>query len=473
MDVVKTNIEQLGGSVDVESALGKGSAINITLPLTLAIVPSMIVGCAGERFAVPQANIAELVRVPVSEMDEKIGVVHGAEVLRLRGMLLPLVRLSKALSIEPENESETQRAACILVLETGQMRYGLLVDGLHDNEEIVVKPLGKHVRELGAFAGATILGDGYVALILDVGGIAVQCKLRSVDSSLATSRDSQVNSNEVHRLLLFENHPSEQFAIPMAMVARIEQIHYADIQNLGGQNLYITHGKSMPVIRLEEAICALTPHSDLEKLFVIVFRMHNQEIGLVAHSLKDIQDVEMNIDARTLRTPGVLGVLVVDEVATRVLDVMELVESQGHTWFADDSTLHGHVGNTTTTVLLAEDSEFFRNHVSKTLQASGFEVVSAVDGYDAWECLTERVGDIDVIVTDIEMPRMDGLEFVKRVRANEETSDIPVIALTSLAGDADKRRGLCSGIDEYQIKMDAAQLIESVKRMSRVTKSYV
>lgn len=469
MDVVKTNIEQLGGSVDVESVLGKGSAINITLPLTLAIVPSMIVGCEGERFAVPQANIAELVRVPISEMDEKIGIVHGAEVLRLRGMLLPLVRLSQALGIQSKEEelAENKRAACILVLETGQMRYGLLVDGLHDNEEIVVKPLGKHVRDLGAFAGATILGDGYVALILDVGGIALQCKLRSVDNAISMSGQSQLDNKEVHRLLLFENHSSEQFAIPMAMVARIEQIHCEDIQNLGGQNLLITQGKSMPVIRLEDAICAIPPDMDRDRQFVIVFRMHSQEIGLVAHALKDIQDVEMNIDARTLRTPGVLGVLVIDDVATRVLDVMELVESQGHTWFVEDRTYRGlEVDNTSTTVLLAEDSDFFRNHVTKTLEGGGFEVISTSDGLDAWECLTRRLDEIDIIVTDIEMPRMSGLELVEKVRSNEHTAALPVIALTSLAGDADRRRGISSGIDEYQIKMDAAQLIESVKRMS-------
>ena len=158
MDVVRTNIEQLGGTVDIESDLKKGSAIHITLPLTLAIIPSMIIGCAGERYAIPQSSIAELVRVPEAELTTKIGRVKGAEVLRLRGALLPLVRLDSALGLRTAEEiAERPKIANILVLESGQMRYGLLVDTLHDNEEIVVKPLGKHVKELGYLAGATIL----------------------------------------------------------------------------------------------------------------------------------------------------------------------------------------------------------------------------------------------------------------------------------------------------------------------------
>jgi two-component system chemotaxis sensor kinase CheA len=148
MDVVKTNIEQLGGTVDIESEVGKGSAVHITLPLTLAIVPSMIIGCAGERYAVPQANSGELVRVPEAEMQQRIGVVQGAEVLRLRGALLPLVRLEKTLGLRRVDSADRPTSANILVLETGQIRYGLLVDSLFDNEEIVVKPLGKHVRDL-------------------------------------------------------------------------------------------------------------------------------------------------------------------------------------------------------------------------------------------------------------------------------------------------------------------------------------
>jgi two-component system chemotaxis sensor kinase CheA len=467
MDVVKTNIEQLGGTVDVESELGVGSAIHITLPLTLAIVPSMIVSCGGERYAIPQANIAELVRVPGAEVEEKIGRIHGAEVLRLRGALLPLIRLDEALGVvRPDDYQPESNATSILVLETGQMRYGLVVDSLHDNEEIVVKPLGKHVRDLGYLAGATILGDGYVALILDAVGIAMHCNLRNVDSVLASEEKENKVASEVHRLLLFANHPDDQFAIPMAMVARIERIRASEIRVVGGQNILVYRGASLPILRLEQNISALYPDKEEQNLFVIIFKIQDREIGLVAPTLRDIRDIEMLIDSKTLREPGVLGTVIVDDAPTRVLDLIELVRIRYADWFQSEQSTQPGKSTQPPSVLLAEDSDFFRNHVTRTLESEGIKVVGAVDGLDAWESLQSMVNEIDVIVTDIEMPRMNGLDFAKAVRADDATSRLPIIALTSLAGDDDRDRGTKAGINEYQVKMDPARLIDAVKRLA-------
>ena len=470
MDVVKTNIEQLGGTVDLESNLGRGSAVHITLPLTLAIVPSMIVGCSGERYAVPQANIVELVRVPEAEMNAKIGTVHGAEVLRLRGQLLPLVRLDKALMLRDEADAvDRPRSANILVLETGQMRYGLIVDSLYDNEEIVVKPLGKHVRDLGYLAGATILGDGYVALILDIVGLAMHSNLRNIDLVENDVRSGFRTGEEVHRLLLFTNHSCEQFAIPMAMVARIERIKSSEIRFIGCHNILIYRGQSLPIIRLEQSIAALPPEQESENLFVIVFRLGDREIGLVAPALKDIRDVQMVIDAKTLREPGVLGAVIVDNATTRILDLMELVRLKYADWFQEENSVYSEKVAETPTILLAEDSDFFRNHVTRTLESEGFKVIGAVDGKDAWDHLQAIFDEIDVIVTDIEMPRMNGLEFAKAVRSRENTARLPIIALTSLAGEEDKERGTLAGINEYQIKMDANRLVDAVRRLAGTT----
>ncbi|MEQ1827118.1 MAG: chemotaxis protein CheW [Pirellula sp.] len=469
MDVVRTNIEQLGGTVDIESTLGQGSAIHITLPLTLAIIPSMIVGCAGERYAVPQASIAELVRVPESEIETKIGRVHGAEVLRLRGALLPLVRLDSALGLRPASEiSERPKSANILVLETGQMRYGLLVDTLHDNEEIVVKPLGKHVKELGYLAGATILGDGYVALILDVVGMAMQSNLRNIENTVknAISDEEAARLEEVHRLLLFANHPNEQFAIPMAMVARIERIKASEIRVVGNQNLLIYRGNSLPLMRVEESISAMPPETNLENLFVIVFRMEEREIGLIAPILRDIRDVSMRMDARTLREPGVPGATVVDGIATRLLDIVELVQAKHPDWCQSEKLAEVVDSAKVPTILLAEDSDFFRNHVTRTLESSGYKVIGAADGQDAWDHLQTIFDQIDLIITDIEMPRMNGLELAKAVRSRDTMANLPIIALTSLVSDDDRERGSRAGINEYQVKMDPARLMEAVRRMT-------
>jgi two-component system, chemotaxis family, sensor kinase CheA len=469
MDVVRTNIEQLGGTVDIESTLGQGSAIHITLPLTLAIIPSMIVGCAGERYAVPQASIAELVRVPEAEIEAKIGRVHGAEVLRLRGALLPLVRLDQALGLRSASEeSERPKSANILVLETGQMRYGLLVDTLHDNEEIVVKPLGKHVKEIGYLAGATILGDGYVALILDVVGMALQSNLRNIENAVknAVSDEEAARLDEIHRLLLFANHSSEQFAIPMAMVARIERIKASEVRVVGNQSLLIYRGNSLPLMRVEESISALPPEEGLENLFVIVFRIEDREIGLVAPILRDIRDVSMKVDARTLREPGVPGACVIDGVTTRLLDIVELVQAMHPEWCQSEKIAEPADPEKVPTILLAEDSDFFRNHVTRTLESGGYKVIGAADGQDAWDHLQTIFDQIDLIVTDIEMPRMNGLELAQAVRSRDTMSNLPIIALTSLASDDDRERGSRAGINEYQVKMDPARLMEAVKRMT-------
>jgi two-component system chemotaxis sensor kinase CheA len=466
MDVVRTNIEQLGGTVDIESSLGQGSAIHITLPLTLAIVPSMIVGCAGERYAIPQANITELVRVVAADREQRIGLLHGLEVLRLRGALLPLIRLDQALGLSEANAIEVHpKCIHILVMETGQLRYALQVDAIFDNEEIVVKPLGRHVRDLGYVAGATILGDGYVALILDVVGIAMQCNLRNLESPSEPASSESHPSDEVHRLLLFRNHSQEPFAIPMAMVARIERIRADAIHSVGEKNLLVYRGVTLPVLRLEQHIRALPPDRSTEKVFLVVFRVQEREIGLVAPELQDIRDLKMQIDATTLREPGVLGTLVVDGLTTRVLDLVELVRRTYPEWTQPSALRPGKTGPSGTTILLAEDSDFFRSHVTRTLEGEGFKVIGASDGQDAWEHLQEVFDEIDLIITDIEMPRMTGLELAQAVRSSQSTARLPIIALTSLATDDDRERGARAGINEYQVKMDPNCLVGAVRRL--------
>jgi two-component system chemotaxis sensor kinase CheA len=377
--------------------------------------------------------------------------------------------LDNALGLRTIEENDSRpKSANILVLETGQMRYGLLVDSLHDNEEIVVKPLGKHVKELGYLAGATILGDGYVALILDVVGIAMQSNLRNIENAVAkaATEDELASADEVHRLLLFANHPSEQFAIPMAMVARIERIKASEIRVVGNQNLLIYRGNSLPILRVEENITAAPPEENLENLFVIVFRIDEREIGLVAPTLRDIRDIHMRMDERTLREPGVPGATVIDGITTRLLDLVEMTRAKHPEWFLSVGIVESSEPEEMPTILLAEDSDFFRNHVTRTLESEGYKVVGAVDGQDAWDHLQAIFDDIDLIITDIEMPRMNGLEFAKAVRSNNTTCSLPIIALTSLATEDDRERGNRAGINEYQVKMDPARLLDAVRRMT-------
>lgn len=465
MDVVKANITQLGGTVEVTSQVGRGTQVQIMLPLTLAIIPSLIVSSGERRFAISQANIHELVRVKAAEIATRISTIKGAEVLRLRGKLLPLVRLSKVLGTSGNDQQKVSRGLDIIVVETGATRYGLVVDGLHDSEEIVVKPLGRHLKQCPCLAGATILGDGEVALIVDVAGVANFASLAksSEDESQNETLQNQ-DQQEVQATLLFTNHPSEQFAIPMAVIRRLERIRAEQIDHVGGLQLLEYDNVSLPLISLEDHITAM-PRPEQQWLYVVIFEFNGRELGVVIPTLDEIKDLPTNVDVRTFRECGIIGSVVVERQAIRLIDVFELAAKAYPQWAAvpqnmpnkkDESRLYR--------ILLAEDSGFFRSQVTAFLESKGYEVIGCEDGQDAWQKLQEADPPIDLVLTDIEMPVMNGFQLCERIRASE-FEHLPVVALTSLAGDKDIEYGRSIGIDEHQVKMDRDQLLAAVSRL--------
>ncbi|MBM4132068.1 hypothetical protein FJ250_13765, partial [bacterium] len=256
MDVVRTNIESLGGSIEIDSRVGIGTRIRLKLPLTLAIIPSLLVRACGRRFALPQVSLDELVRLRRGRDDQRIEHVQGAEVMRLRGHLLPLVRLSELLGIEPGTGNE-RATTHVAVLKTGGNRYGLIVDEVLDSEEIVVKQLPASLKEARCYAGATIMGDGSVAMILDVLGIAESAGLRFTETASAPQpddgTDSYLDRTESQTLLLFRNAPDgERFALNLALIARIEKVAAGDIQRVGGQEYLSFQGGSLRLLRLHD-----------------------------------------------------------------------------------------------------------------------------------------------------------------------------------------------------------------------------
>ncbi len=467
MDVVKTNFERLGGQVEIETEVGKGTTITVRLPLTLAIIPSLITSCGGHRYAIPQGNIRELVRVRGEERHEKLGFVNKAEVLRLRGELLPLIRLGKLVgtdAVDRPNEVVTN----IVVVETGRLRYGLVVDRLHDSEEIVVKPLGKHLKKIVFLAGATILGDGRIAMILDAGGIARYTQLLQTDQSLAGERaDAQAAQQAADALpmLLFTNHPNEQFGIPMSVVARIERIHADQIDSVAGQQVLQYRGATLTLLELSNCIQA-RPRADEPKLYIIVFRHGGRELGLIAPQVLDIRALPSDIDTTTFREPGVLGSAVLDGHPIRFLDAFEL----GNTYHAVgrsadlSAELPNHATDRPYRIVFAEDSSFFRSKVQKFLEHEGWEVVACEDGATAWDVLSTPGFECDLLLTDIEMPNMNGFELTQHVRRDPRWASLPIIAVTSLAGDADRAHGIALGVSDYMVKMNRDELITAVSR---------
>lgn len=469
MDVVRTNIERIGGSVDIESKLSRGTNVQITLPLTLAIIPSMLISSHKRRFAIPQVNIVELVRVRASEANQRISKVKGAHVLRLRGALLPLVELDNVLDFHDQEGGldSGKKARQIVVVESGQFRYGLVVDEIDDSEEIVVKPLGRHLKGCSCLAGATILGDGHVAPILDVSGIAAKCDLRSHEQETQTlaSAAETGQTGERQSLLMFNNDPNDRFAIPMSLISRIERIRSEQIDSVGGQQLLQYRGTSLPLLDVDQYINA-KPRPELGHVHVVVFQIRNREVGLIAAELNDILDIAVEIDGNTFREPGVAGSIVVDHKTVRLLDLYELANAAHPKWFEQEKPGVPVVEEVAPyRILLVEDSGFFRKQAKDYLISEGFEVVEAEDGQYAWETLTTCNDSIDLVITDIEMPRMNGFELTRKIKTEPHFEGMPVIALTSLASDEDQRTGREAGVDDYQIKMDREKVMSAVWRL--------
>lgn len=487
MDVVATNIEKLGGNVDIQSELGKGSTINIQLPLTLAIVPSLIVYQDDRKFAIPQTNIDELIRIRYDELNQKIETVNDVEVLRLRGKLLPLVRLHTITSnitktnqytlniastdeIESE-ENKTLESINVIILDAGGIQYGLVVEGLDDSQEIVVKPLGKHLSKSVCVSGATVLGDRTVALILDVSGISTMFnigenthnELNNVEND--SNKTSESDTEDTGFVLLFENAKDEKFAIPTELVSRIERVKSADIDKVADKELLHYRGNTIKLISLENHIKA-KPREDNDWLHVIVFEAFGETLGIIAPTLSDIRNIQDDIDNITIKEPGVLGSLLLDDKLVRFLDIVELAKKHVPENATSQKTPSSFKKNEHT-ILLAEDSNFYRTQINSFLETEGFKTAVFNDGLEAWEYLQTSHHEINLVLTDIEMPNMDGNELSQNIKSTTEMSHLPIIAITSLSTNAAIKKSISSGVDEFMTKLDKKRLLESIVRILR------
>ncbi len=517
MDVVTTNIESLGGIIELDSTPGKGTDIQIKLPLTLAIIPSQITSVGNERYAVPQVNLNELLRIPAGQVKEKIEKVGDAAVVRLRGELLPLLNLSEMLGIEkkykdperdealldrrhnladrrskqhiitedgfvvtgpdqeqdhPERTKEDRRyhaasAMNIAVVSAGAFKYGLVVDQLYDSEEIVVKPVGRHLKKCSAYAGATIMGDGKVALILDISNLAQMADLSSLSEAGQMAREAEAAAEAAKdkaALLTFKNCDTEHFAAPLSIVERIERIQTSAIERIGDRKVVQYRGGALPLYELSQ-VADFSPLPEKEFQEVIVFKIKDRELGLMVTPPVDALEVILDVDEGTLKQPAVSGSMIINNHTTLLVDIFEMVKILNPDWFKEEA---GIVAKTVESggkiVLFAEDSAFFRNQVKTFLEEDGLKVIEAEDGLIAWELLKERVNEIDLVVTDLEMPNMDGFELTKRIKTDPKYAHLDVIALTSLASDAHIEKGKKVGIDEYEIKLDREKLMRLIRK---------
>ena len=499
MDVVKTNIEKTGGTIELNSTNGKGMIVIIKIPLTLAIVPALLVKTNNEKYAIPQVKLVELVRIEINDDSSAIEYLHGKPMLRLRGNLLVLVDLRELTNkefVRPEYKDLN-----IMVLNAESKIFGLIVDEVLDIADIVVKPFSIFLKHLSLYSGATILGDGSVAIILDVLGMASASNIntlrtKEMDSSLSNINGLTKKSFDTQEFLLVDLGMGVTHAIPLCLVHRLEEFPLESIELSGKQKVVRYRDQLLPILDLFEMLNYPSESShngnkqDIES--VVVVQKSGKYFGLKVNEVTDIITSESVIDDSVCDRLGILGNIVHKQTVIVVIDILGLLEikqldlKKGQPELVEMSqikskknlekikSLNMDMKSKKVRVLYAEDVAFFRKHVIKFLSDAGFEVTVFEDGEKAFDALDKSYeNEFNIILSDIEMPNMDGLQFAREVRKREKFKHIPMIALTTRFKQSDIDAGLKAGFTTYMEKLDPEKLLTKISDLMNLSQEEV
>jgi two-component system chemotaxis sensor kinase CheA len=458
MDVVRTNIDQIGGTIEVKSVPGEGSSFIIKIPLTLAIVSALIVEAAGDRFAIPQLSVVELVRARANS-EHRIERIKDTPVLRLRNKLLPLIHLKRLLRIDDGAEIDHENGF-IVVTQVGSQTFGIVVDGVFHTEEIVVKPMSSKLRHITMFSGNTILGDGSVIMIIDPNGIvsAIGNSVATAARDMSEDHDAMRNasSDQMTSLLVFRAGSNQPKAVPLALVTRLEEIEATKIELSNGRYLVQYRDQLMPLVEME----GVSVRKDGVQP-ILVFADDGRSMGLVVDEIVDIVEERLNIEVASTHD-GILGSAVIKGQATEVIDVGHFLPMAFADWFSRKEMKPSMQAQS---VLLVDDSAFFRNMLAPVLKAAGYRVSIATNAKEGLGVL--RAGNhFAAILTDIEMPEMNGFEFAETIRADHKLGQVPIIALSSMISPAAIERGRQAGFHDYVAKFDRPGLIAALKEQT-------
>jgi two-component system chemotaxis sensor kinase CheA len=456
MDVVKTNVEKIGGTIELRSVEGKGTTFYIKIPLTLAIVSALIVEAGGERFAIPQIGVVELVRAGASGEAAQIERIHDTPVMRLRERLLPLVSLSRLLQLD-QPEGNGRDEGFVVVTQVGANVFGIIVDKVFDTEEIVVKPVAPILRHVTMFSGNTILGDGSVIMILDPNGIARATSVGADSAAAAEEQREEVmrgsRSGERTALLLFRAGDETPKAVPLGLVARLEDLPAESIELSGGRPLVQYRGKLMPLVPMSGH---WTPPEPGRRQAVLVFNDRDRAMGLMVDSILDVVEEYLKIEGSSDQS-GFLGSSVICGKVTDVMDCAWWLRQAGDDWFRAPTG-----AALKRRVLLVEDSAFFRHLLVPGLSAAGYEVTAVETAMEALR-LREQGLMFDIVVSDIEMPDMDGFALATTLRESGAWESLPLIALSGRIDPDLMRRGREAGFNDYVGKSDREALLASLR----------
>jgi two-component system chemotaxis sensor kinase CheA len=458
MDVVRSNIERIGGSIEILSEAGQGSTFRIKIPLTLAIVPVLIVGTQGSFFAVPQINVVELVYCK-PESNYRIETIENSPVIRLRERLLPIISLGSLMQLCGEDIPSN---CYVVVCRVGHYEFGMLVDRVFDTEEIVVKPVCSLLATMDFYSGSTILGDGRVIMILDPNALARHSGEAMLDNGKLRNetRQQQIFEQREIPFLVFSAVDDTPKAVPLDLVSRLENIPPSQIEHSGDAFLLQYRGELMRLFSLSGSL----EKNEEGNYSIIVFNYEGKLLGLVVRQILDIVSGKMDIKLSG-HAPYVIGSMVLSGKTTDILDAgAVMLEAFGNSVgvnASQDEEATEHTGGKPT-ILIVDDSPFFRTLSAPFLSARGFQVLTAESAFETLDLLAVR-DDIRLIISDVEMPEMSGIELAECLTNDSRYSHIPIIAFSSTMNAKWIRQGMDAGFRAYVSKTDRDGLLREVE----------
>ena len=361
-----------------------------------------------------------------------------------------------------------KEAVQILVVASGEKRFGIVIDMTLDSPEIVVKPFGRHLKSMQIYAGATILGDGRIAPILDVTGIMNVMDLGNVyleDHSEKKVEDDE-ETGEMQKLLIVNNGHDENYAIPLNNVIRIEILDAENIEHVGNMKTSEFLGKSTGLFTVDDA-ADVAPLKIDNNCSVILFEMLGKTLGLMVKEIIDSVEICVEFDEQTYKQPGILGASYINDKLTLLVDLFGVVSTKMPQW-VDKKGIHLNESEkaNASKVLVVDDSQFFLNQINSFLIEAGYKTVTAMDGKDALDILKKPDCDVSFVLTDIEMPVMDGWELITEIRRDPKLKDIPIIAVTSVSGEQNVMKGKELGVDAYLLKLDREEILQTIRKFN-------
>jgi two-component system chemotaxis sensor kinase CheA len=458
MDVVKSHIEKIGGVVDVFSRLGEGATVKIRIPLTLAIIPGLVITSGGERFVIPQVSLLELIRLEADQSGKHIEYVHGTPVYRRRGSLLPIAYLNQVLELKGADQAE---AVSMVVLQAEDRQFGLVVDGINDTQEIVVKPLGKQLKGLTLYAGATIMGDGRVALILDVLGIGQRSGVLAefLEQNRASGQQKAQLEIAQQRLLLFRAGSFARLAVPLSLVARLEEFPQSIIERAGGGEVVQYRNRILPLVSLRRVLepHLADPDQPTDPVQVVVFNDGDSSVGMVVDEILDVTEETVTVRQESDRN-GLLGSAVVGKQVTDFLDLNQVIRAVGGDWFqGTDGQVSGK------RVLVADGSAFSRGMVRSGLDMAGYVVLEAANLDEVLSRLERQ--PVSAVLAALDLPPSGSSALLAALGRRPEWEKIPVLALADSAEQVQAAAARTAGFADCLPKFDRVLVLESVAKV--------